>query len=189
VVGKGARAAGVTALARHTLRAAAIAGQSPTEMLGTLHQALHRQPRGADLCTVCLLVLRRAGEGAELNVALAGHEPPLVIEPGGECRRLGRPGTLLGVIDPIRINETRAELRPGETLLLFTDGVTEAGKPERQLGASGLRRVCREARELSLEGLLERIGRAAAERDQGGLHDDIALLAVRLSGDAGTGER
>ena len=56
VCGKGSRAAGVTALARHTLRAAAMGGQSPAEMLETLHRALRRQPPGADLCTACLVM-------------------------------------------------------------------------------------------------------------------------------------
>ena len=84
------------------------------------------------------------------------------------------------MIDPIRINETDAELHPGQTLLLFTDGVTEAGKPDRSLGSSGLRRLCREAPRLSLQGLLEHIERSAVERAGGSLHDDIALLALRL---------
>jgi PAS domain S-box-containing protein len=183
VVGKGARAAGVTALARHTLRAAAISGQPPAQMLQTLHRALQRQPRGADLCTVCLVSVTASGQRAALNIALAGHEPPLLIEPNGETRRVGQPGTLLGVIDPISITETAVELAPGQTLLLFTDGVIDAGRPERPLGESGLRRVCRDAPGISLQELLERIERAALERSDGGLHDDIALLALRLDAD------
>ena len=87
VCGKGPRAAGVTALARHTLRAAAIGGQSPTEMLATLHQALMRQPPGADLCTVCLIALAREEHGARLTIALAGHPPPLLIRRGGRSSR------------------------------------------------------------------------------------------------------
>ena len=64
VCGKGPRAAGVTALARHTLRTAAMLGQSPAGMLATLHEALRHQPQGADLCTVCLVTLEpeRPGE-------------------------------------------------------------------------------------------------------------------------------
>ena len=58
--------------------------------------------------------------------------------------------------------------------------VTEAGKPDRSLGSSGLRRLCREAPRLSLQGLLEHIERSAVERAGGSLHDDIALLALRL---------
>src|SRR5205814_9246412 len=71
VVGKGPRAAGVTALARHTLRAAALNGQSPTGMLETLHRALHRQPPGADLCTACLITLGPDQPFARLTVARA----------------------------------------------------------------------------------------------------------------------
>jgi GAF domain-containing protein len=184
VVGKGPRAAGVTALARHTLRAAAMSGQPPTAMLGTLHQALHRQPQGADVCTACLVMMTRGVSGTDLTVALAGHEPPLLIDPHGEVRQLGQPGTLLGVIDPISITETHAELGVGDTLLLFTDGVTDAGRPDRPLGADGLRKLCAEAPGLSLQELLERIERAAVERAGGHLHDDIALLALRLSDQA-----
>jgi serine phosphatase RsbU (regulator of sigma subunit) len=181
VVGKGPRAAGVTALARHTLRAAAIGGRSPSAMLDTLHQALRRQPRWADLCTVCLVTVRLGAGRAHLNVALAGHEPPLLIEPDGRARQLGRPGTLLGVIDPIKIDETAAELHPGQTLLLFTDGVTEAGRPDDALGSNGLVELCRAAPSLGLQGLLERIERAAVERSGGYLHDDVALLALRAA--------
>ena len=64
VCGKGPRAAGVTALARHTLRAAAILGLRPAAMLSTLHEALRRQPVGADLCTVCLVTLEPRPTGA-----------------------------------------------------------------------------------------------------------------------------
>ena len=87
----------------------------------------------------------------------------------------------LGVIDPIKIAETAAELHAGQTLLMFTDGVTEAGRPDDALGSNGLRELCREAPSLSLQGLLERIERAAVERSGGYLHDDIALLALCVS--------
>jgi PAS domain S-box-containing protein len=189
VVGKGPRAAGVTALARHTLRAAAISGQSPQQMLQTLHRALQRQPKGADLCTVCLVTVTRARERFHLNIALAGHEPPLLIESSGHARRVGRPGTLLGVIDPISVNESDAELEPGQTLLLFTDGVTEAGRPAAPLGEAGLCRVCNDLPGVALQELLERIEQAALAQSGDGLHDDIALLALRVDGERRGGER
>ena len=101
VCGKGPRAAGVTALARHTLRAAAMSGQSPSEMLGTLHQALRCQPPGADLCTACLVLMTRTPHGTRLTVALAGHPPPLLIDPRRSRTADRQAGTLLGVLDPI----------------------------------------------------------------------------------------
>jgi PAS domain S-box-containing protein len=180
VCGKGPRAAGVTALARHTLRAAAMSGQSPADMLGTLHQALRRQPPGADLCTVCLILFSRATEGARLTVALAGHHPPLLIDRDGKARPIGLPGTLLGVLDPIEITESDAMLKTGQTLLLYTDGVSEAGRSVWPLGEEGLLELCRRSPSLELAELLKSIERAALERAEGKLRDDIALLAVRL---------
>jgi PAS domain S-box-containing protein len=181
VCGKGPRAAGVTALARHTLRAAAMSGQSPTDMLGTLHRALRRQPPGADLCTVCLVAMTHSPAGARLTVTLAGHLPPLLIGPGETVAQVGRPGTLLGVFDPIAIAASEVELHPGQTLLLYTDGVPEAGRSGGQLGEQGLMELCRQASGLGLRELLEHIEGVALERAGGRLRDDLALLALRLS--------
>ncbi len=181
VCGKGPRAAGVTALARHTLRAGAISGQSPADMLGTLHQALRRQPQGADLCTVCLvMVAPRAEGGMQLTIALAGHHPPLIVDRDGQAKPVGRAGTLLGVLDPIEITESEALLQAGQTLLLYTDGVSEAGRSVGPLGEEGVMELCRRSPELALAELLERVERAALERAAGKLRDDIALLAARV---------
>jgi serine phosphatase RsbU (regulator of sigma subunit) len=181
VCGKGPRAAGVTALARHTLRAAAMSGQTSLEMLGTLHQALRRQPPGADLCTVCLVTMEYASGQARLTVALAGHPPPVIVDADGAARLIGKPGTLLGVLDPIDLTETHAELRPGETLLLYTDGVPDAGRSDEKLGEAGLLELCRKAPDLDLGKLLEHIEHVALERAEGSLRDDLALLGLRLS--------
>jgi serine phosphatase RsbU (regulator of sigma subunit) len=180
VCGKGPRAAGVTALARHTLRAAAMSDQSPLQMLGTLHRALRRQPPGADLCTVCLVTMEYTPGHALLSVALAGHPPPLLIDKGGGATLIGAPGTLLGVIDPIDVTETQTELRAGDTLLLYTDGVPDAGRLTTQLGEDGLIELCRKAPVFSLGELLEHIEHVALEHAEGGLRDDLALLGLRL---------
>ncbi len=182
VCGKGPRAAGVTALARHTLRAAAISGQSPAGMLSTLHEALLRQPPGADLCTVCLVMLTRVQDGARLTIALAGHPPPLLISAGAEVEQAGLSGTVLGVVDPVSIEESEITLSASETLLLYTDGVIEAGRPDHLLGEEGLLELCTAAPNLPLEGFLEHIELAALTRAQGRLRDDIALLALRIEG-------
>ncbi len=181
VCGKGPRAAGVTALARHTLRAGALSGQSPAQMLDTLHRALRQYPGETELCTVCLIMLEPEAQSARLTIALAGHLPPLLIDRGGGVRALGEAGTLLGVIEEIDIVESTAELQKQETLLLYTDGVPEAGRAGGQLGEEGLHALCAQAPSLSLGGLLARIEDAAKQRVAGRLRDDIALLAVRLS--------
>lgn len=180
VCGKGPRAAGVTALARHTLRAAALSGHSPTQMLEMLHRALRAQPADADLCTVCLVRLQPGDKSATLRIVLAGHPPPLIVDRDGESRPVGTPGTLLGVLDPISVHEFSSELHSGQTLLLYTDGVPEARHGNDLLGEQGLRQLCSQAPALSLEGLLDRIERGALAHARESLRDDLAMLAVRL---------
>jgi PAS domain S-box-containing protein len=184
VCGKGPRAAGVTALARHTLRAAAMLGQTPTGMLGTLHEALRRQPPGADLCTACLVTLELSAQRARLTVALAGHPPPLLIDESGDCRPIGVPGTLLGVVDPVVIEEVDAELDEGQTLLLYTDGLPEAGGAGLQFDERSLSELCARVSAPTPAAMLDRLEEVALERAGGRLRDDIALLALRRSATA-----
>lgn len=180
VCGKGPRAAGVTALARHTLRAAAMSEQSPAEMLATLHRALRRQPIGADLCTVCLVAMEQAMGHTRLTVALAGHPPPLLLGADGEVSLVGEHGTLLGVLDPITVGLARIDLPPGDTLLLYTDGLPDAGGAGTQLGEAAMIELCRKAPRASLEGMLEHIEREAVNYAEGSLRDDLALLGIRV---------
>jgi PAS domain S-box-containing protein len=181
VCGKGPRAASVTALARHTLRAAARLHQSPTGILRTLHDALTQQPLGADMCTVCLVMIEPDGDRAQLSVALAGHPPPVLIRASGQAEQIGKPGTLLGVVDELQIHEVEAALGAQETLLLYTDGVLDAGAPDRQIGEEGLLALCAQAPRLALEELLRHIERAAVGRTGDELRDDIAMLGLRLT--------
>jgi serine phosphatase RsbU (regulator of sigma subunit)/PAS domain-containing protein len=186
VCGKGPRAAGVTALARHTLRAAALLGESPEGMLRTLHEALRRQPSGADLCTVCLALVELGdGDGsqtgaARLTLALAGHPPPVLVSALGKPRLVGVPGTLLGMVDPVEINQVALDLAACETLLLYTDGMTDGDRGGRALGEEGLLGLCEQAQERPLAALLEHVSAAAGGGDPSRLRDDIALLALRL---------
>ncbi len=180
VCGKGAAAAAVTALARHTLRAAAIIGQSPAAMLATLHAALRRHSPAAEMCTVCLVAVAPNGAGAELDVALAGHPRPVVIGADGSTRAVGRHGTVLGVSGSAEPGLERARLALAETLVLYTDGVLDAGRPDDDLGEDGLLDACRGGHAEPLGSLLERLERLAVERAAGRPRDDIALLALRL---------
>ncbi len=180
VCGKGPLAAGVTALARHTLRTAAMLGQSPAGMLQTLNQALRRLPAGSDLCTACVVVLDTRTRPAELTVTLAGHPQPLLVGAEPE-RRLGQPGTLLGVFETIEVHEVRAELAAGQTLMLYTDGLPDAGRAGHQLSEEELLALCSRAARLPLREALEQIELRALESAGGALRDDVALLGVRLS--------
>jgi PAS domain S-box-containing protein len=180
VCGKGTRAAAVTALARHTLRAAAIIGRTPAEMLETLHASLRRHSPAAELCTACVVALSPDGDGAEVEVALAGHPRPVAVDCDGTARALGHHGTVLGVSGAAAPGLERVRLARGETLVLYTDGVLDAGRPDDDIGEDGLLAACRGAHAETVSDVLERLEALAFDRAAGRPRDDIALVGVRL---------
>src|SRR3954464_14636438 len=123
VVGKGAKAAAITGLARHTLRAAAFYEQSPAQMLRVLNRAMLDQfTDDEQFCTVAITYLR----GRELRVAAGGHPLPLVLRTDGGVHTAGEPGSLIGVFQEPVLEERSVDVAPGDTVVLYTDGVTEA---------------------------------------------------------------
>src|SRR4051812_6338536 len=140
--GKGAAAASVTALARHTIRALAFEAGTPGEVLHGVNDRLARQPDGDALLTAVLVKLRPSDEGLGVTVACAGHPPPLVVRSGGEVEQLGLPGTLLGPFarDAVFQNVSSV-LEPRDALVLYTDGVTEARHHGDLFGEQRLREV------------------------------------------------
>ncbi len=124
VCGKGAEAAAVMGVARQTVRAAGVLETRPSAILAVLNEALMRDQ--TDLfCTACDIRLQPMGEVARIAVCLAGHFPPIVLRADGSTERIGKPGSLLGVLPKVRLHDVHGELRPGDGLVLFTDGLIE----------------------------------------------------------------
>jgi PAS domain S-box-containing protein len=182
VSGKGAEAAAVTALARHTVRTASLQAASPRELLEALNEALLMQRAGSEFCTVCLIGLSLSDDltRGSLTVALGGHPPALVLRASGEVAPLGAPGTLLGVFADPRLREVETELLPGDTVLLYTDGVTEAGAPDAEIGEEGLAELLAGMRGMSPEEIVDAVEQAAVAAQAGKPRDDIALVAFGL---------
>src|SRR5918997_92131 len=130
VCGKGAEAAAVTALARYTIRATAVRRRSPSAILRLLSEAMLRQ-ESADtagrFCTIACLHLDVSSQPARATVACGGHPLPVILRAGGEVQELGAAGTLLGLVQRPELEDRTGELHPGDTLVLYTDGLTEAG--------------------------------------------------------------
>lgn len=127
VCGKGAEAAVVTALVRYTVRALAVSNAPPAEVLGGLNEVL-RGVESDRFCTVVLASLRPDADAAgwQVTLSVAGHPPPLLVGPSGTPVPLDVTGPLAGIFDGVDYTDHRLALGPQETLLLHTDGVTEA---------------------------------------------------------------
>ena len=183
VSGKGAEAAAVTALARHTVRTASLQPASPKELLHTLNEALLTQRAGTEFCTVCVGLLESNGTpDASLRISLGGHPPAFVLRADGRVEAHGSPGTLIGVFPDPQLDERDVRLGPGDVVLLYTDGVTEAGPAGAEIGEEGLARLLGEQRGQSAEAIVAAVERAAVEAQDGMPRDDIALIALRIEG-------
>jgi anti-sigma regulatory factor (Ser/Thr protein kinase) len=178
VTGKGADAAAVTALARYTLRAAALQEPSPSRMLGLLNDAMLVQNEEGQFCTVCLGRFRRVDDRLVVSLALGGHEPALVLRADGRVEPCGVPGNLIGLLENPSLEDSEVELAPGDVLVLYTDGVTDAGAPVRPIGPDGLAALLGSLRGRPPDRILDAIEQAAVEVQDGEPRDDIALLAV-----------
>ena len=181
VCGKGARAAAVMALARYTIRTAALTEPRPSGVLALLNDALLRQTDDQRFCTVASLNIAPMRDGIRVVASSGGHPLPLIVGPDGDVRALGEPGTLLGVFPDPTLFDATAMLRPHEALVLYTDGVTdERDDAGRSFGEDRLREVLRASAELSAEEIAEAIEDAVRsfnelERPR----DDIAVLVMK----------
>jgi sigma-B regulation protein RsbU (phosphoserine phosphatase) len=178
VCGKGVDAAVVTALARHTLRAASVSWAIPSEALDTLNQVLlhHETDR---FCTVALLRLRHRDDRWTGTLACGGHPLPLLLRAGGEPVELGEAGSLIGVLEQPTLPDTTFELAPGDAVVLFTDGVTEGRRDETFYGDERLHAsVARHAG--SASSLADGVLADVLDFQSGDARDDIAVVAVSV---------
>ena len=127
VCGKGAPAAKSTALARYTLRAEAHRQTRPSYILAALNQALldwlTDDPR---FLTAIYATIRPTATGASVRISSAGHPLALVRRSDGRVQPAGQPGTLLGLLPDPELHDRHVLLRAGDSLIMFTDGITEA---------------------------------------------------------------
>ncbi|MEU0135729.1 SpoIIE family protein phosphatase [Streptomyces sp. NPDC006296] len=182
VCGKGPRAAAVTSLARYTLRAAALHDPDPVTALTTLNTVLHDRYSSGEgrYCTAIFGVIQPDDRHVEVRLASGGHPSALVQRADGSAEYLHTPGgMLIGVLPQARFAAARARLYPGDTLLLYTDGLTEARPgPDRSLyGDEALRAFATDLPAQGPQALITALtGLLASFGD--GLDDDTALLAL-----------
>ncbi len=142
VVGHGVAAALLMASVRATLRASADESRSVAEIVARVNDAMVRDTLPSEFCS--LFVARI--EGTTLRYCGAGHDPPLLLRADGTSQRLEPGGMLAGIIDDAEFHESTIELREGDALVLFTDGLVEAMDFQgRQFGTDRLEHAVRRA--------------------------------------------
>jgi serine phosphatase RsbU (regulator of sigma subunit) len=186
VTGKGMQAAAMTSLVRHGARFLGRHDPDPPAIFSQIDEAL----RERDQLSLCTAVCARLGRDHVL-LAVAGHPAPLILRDDGELREVGSPGQILGAWPHGTWPASQVPLGPDETLILYTDGVTDlpgpprtdSGSPGRErFGLERLRRVLVGAAGGSPDQLLRALEAELTAFEQGGPADDTAVLVLRPAG-------
>jgi serine phosphatase RsbU (regulator of sigma subunit)/ketosteroid isomerase-like protein len=179
VTGRGARAASITAVARYTLRTAAMLSDDPLVALQTLNRALLARGDSA-LCSLAAMTLSE-DRFEPVRLAIAGHPPPLLID-GERVEEVAVADPVLGAFDDARWRISRCEVEPGQLLVVVTDGIAEAQGAEGRFGETRL--------QAHLGGATNPA--QAAQRLEGSLHaftegsfeDDMAMIGLSRASEA-----
>ncbi|HNX17259.1 MAG TPA: SpoIIE family protein phosphatase [Methanoregula sp.] len=180
VSGKGVPAALFMALSRTLIRASTLANADPASAIGHANQLICEDSKTSMFVTLFYAILD--SKEMTLDYVNAGHNPPLLLKgTSSDVVLLKAKGIALGVTDDVDLQSVRVDLRPGDILVLYTDGVTEAiNDREEEFGEERLLRLITENRALPaneiMEKILDGIYAFAGDRPQ---HDDITLMILR----------
>ena len=182
VSGKGMSAALVMAVTRTIVRNLAENGKTPARILAETNELLRESHGGSAFVTI-LLGIYNTNSG-RIMYANGGHSPPLLVDRHGNARSVGEAtGTIVGMLENQEYANAEMRLLPGETLLLFTDGITEARSPGGEFYGEGRIRAFLEANHgKSAEALCDTLEKEICDFQKMNLADDLTILALRRIG-------
>ncbi|MBV8930894.1 MAG: serine/threonine-protein phosphatase [Mycobacteriaceae bacterium] len=180
VCGKGLEAAVLTGKIRNTLQALAPLAKQHEDVLKLLNGAL-LSPDNSRFATLVLASVARRDGQLTLRLTCAGHPPPLIVRNDGRVEQADTRGTLVGALPQFKARSVETSLAPGETCLLYTDGVTEAhGGPlgTEMYGEQRLKAALAGCVGMPPEAVVERILMLTTQWLSQRAHDDIAVVAI-----------
>lgn len=181
VCGKGVDAASTTAMARNVTRTALLNSADPSRALATLNQLLvaERRERRAVLCTAVVGVVDTHEDEIRMELATAGHPPPIILRHDGSVEEVDEGGPILGVWDTIAVAPWQGALRPGDTCVMYTDGATDITDPRGELfGDERLIEVIEGCRGMHPEAIATSVERAVTSFQRSAARDDLAVLVL-----------
>ncbi|SCL58367.1 Serine phosphatase RsbU, regulator of sigma subunit [Micromonospora citrea] len=179
VSGKGVQAATVTGLVRDVIRVLVGDGKPLPEALARVNETLVERG-GGRYCTLALAAVG-PGDGAQLDVSLhlAGHDRPVLLRSAGGATFVGTGGTALGLLDSIASPTAQVPLDPGDSLVFYTDGVTERRRGRELFGTDRLRDAAAPLAGYSADVVAARLRSTALGFSAEAPRDDIAILVLR----------
>lgn len=178
--GKGLEAAALTGLVRHTLRAIAMREASPAAVLAQLNDATVDQFDDGRFCTAVYARVEPSPGRARVTLATGGHPPPIVVRATGAVEAVRSHGLLIGAVAGATYSDVELVLDEGDSLLLYTDGVTEARSGDEEFGEDRLLQLARSCAGMTPSGMLGVIQAGVSSFAPGTPRDDMALLAVQV---------
>lgn len=178
VCGKGPEAAAVSGLARHTVRALVLRERRPRAVLAALNTALLRESDDLRFCTACYVRVMPTEAGMAVNVSCGGHPPPVIVRASGALETVGPNGTLLGAFPDPELADEEAMLAPGDSLILYTDGLLGKRSAEEVTREDGLGPLFRSVAGVTASEAAEMLVPRALGRPPES--DDVAVMVARI---------
>jgi serine phosphatase RsbU (regulator of sigma subunit) len=181
VAGKGPPAALLSAMMQGMFAAQAASSDTPAKTISRVNLALYR--RGIESRFVTLMYGSLGADGS-LTYCNAGHNPPLIISPSGAVRRLECGGPIVGLFEAATFDQETVTVSPGDWLVLFSDGVSEAmSVTEDEYGESRIVDVVRANGNLAPQQLLQALFADVRQFTTGAAQsDDITAMVLRYGG-------
>ena len=180
VCGKGQDAAAMTAAARHSIRALAHVHDAPAAVLTAANQVLLSGDYGERFVTAALAFLRQRGRRVQVRLGGSGHPGPAVVRADGRVEILDLDGLPLGLFGDSQASKTEVELRPGDLLFFYTDGVTDARSADLTFFEDRLADELASVAGGSASDAVRAVQDLVTSFSDGELRDDVTMLAVRV---------
>jgi len=179
VSGKGVQAATVTGLVRDVIRVLVRDGRPVPDIMARINETLVERGSGR-YCTLAMAAVGRGGQGQlDVILHLAGHDRPVLVGADGKASFVGTPGTALGLLPQVKSPNMSVSLAPGDTMIFYTDGVTERRRGTELFGIERLRAAAGTFAGLSAAAVATRLRATALAFSPEPPRDDIAILALR----------